>query len=92
MKITVRYSGQARQAAGAAEESVEMAPRSSLNDLIKKLSGIHADGLNKLLLSASGEPNTSVLIFVDDEQVFPSEPNELSEGEIVEILSPISGG
>jgi molybdopterin converting factor small subunit len=43
-----------------------------------------------LLLDANGQPNETILVFVNDEQMEPGV--ELKDGDIVTLLSPIAGG
>jgi molybdopterin converting factor small subunit len=88
MRITVRYLAQLKAAAGVATEVVtseERTPRGLLLSLIDR----HG-ALRRLLLDADGQPNATILVFVNDRQVEPG--MELNDGDVVTLLSPIAGG
>lgn len=91
MKIQVHYAAQAREAAGTPTEQIEWAEGCASSDLLVRLAERHPP-LRPLLLNGAGEPSRSVLVFIDDEQVRVAEPRALKDGDVVTIVSPISGG
>jgi len=92
MKVTVRYSAQARHAAGRAFEEIELGVPISIKALLAHLAEKNENGLRNLLVDANGNSRAAVLVFVNDEQMQPGASDQIKDGDEVEILSPISGG
>jgi len=92
MKITIQYGAQARTAAGTASESVEVEPGCGLRELIRQLAARHGQPFRELMLEHDGQPRPSNIAVVGEEMVRWNEPRPLRDGEVVTILSPISGG
>jgi molybdopterin converting factor small subunit len=88
MSVTVRYAGQAREAAGTASET---AAATSIAALLQEVAG-RRDALRALLLRADGSPRPSLLIVVGDEQVRVDDPRVLREEDVVTVMTPIAGG
>ena len=91
MRITVRYSAQARQIVGRDSEPMEFDRPATVRDLLSHLAERHT-ALRGLLVTAQGEPQAALLVFIGDEQVEPGFTRALREGDAVSILSPIAGG
>ncbi len=89
MRITVRYLAQLKQAAGVTTEIVPSEERTA-RGLLMFLSERHGDALRRLLVDADGQPNATILVFVNDRQVEPG--MELQDGDVVTLLSPVAGG
>ena len=92
MRITVQYSAQVRAAAGTAAEHVDAAGGCDLAGLLKLLAEWHGPAFRDLVLDSSGVPRPSNMILVGDEMARGNEPRQLRDGDVVAILSPISGG
>jgi molybdopterin converting factor small subunit len=90
MRIAVRYMAQAKQATGVAVEDLELLGPCLPRDLLGWLAERHGEPLRRLLCAADGKP--AVLLFVGDEQVDPADPVLIEEGDVVTVLSPMSGG
>jgi molybdopterin converting factor small subunit len=90
MKVAVRYMAQMKQAAGVAEEQVELAVSCPVRDLLLHLADRQGNPLRNLLLGPDGGPQPTVLIFIGDQQVDLTA--RLQEGDVVTFLSPIAGG
>jgi len=91
MKLTVRYSGLARAAAGKASEEIDLPAPADLRTLLAELSRRHGPAMHPLLaIGDHGAP--AVLAFVGDQQVTWQSPVALKEGDEIMLLSPISGG
>ena len=88
MSVTVRYAGQAREAAGVSSEE---AGSTSIAALVRELAARHA-ALKPLFLRADGAPHPSLLVVVGDEQARVDDPRLLRDGDVVTILTPIAGG
>ena len=86
MSVTVRYAGQARDAAGVASESLEA---DSIDALLRVLAE-RRPSLKPLLLGEDGRPRPSLLVAVGDAQARLDAP--LRAGDVVTILTPIAGG
>jgi MoaD family protein len=91
MRITVRYSAQARQIVGRDSEVVELDAAKNVRDLLQHVAERHA-GLRRLLLTDAGEPQSALLMFIDDEQIEPGFQRSLTDGAVISILPPIAGG
>jgi len=92
MKITVQYGAQARAAAGTAAESVEVEPGCELSGLVRLLAARHGQPFRELMLGPEAQPRLSNIAVVGEEMVRWNEPRPLRDGDVVTILSPISGG
>ena len=92
MTITVKYHAQARQAAGAASEEVELPFGGRVRDLAPLLAARHGGALRAMLITDDGRPHPSVLLFLGDEQVDPESNRPLCADDVVEFLTPIAGG
>lgn len=92
MKVSVNYAAQAREAAGVAGETVELSGGGSMGDLLRCLVERRGERFRDLVLDGGGRPRPFILAFVGDEQVRWDSARALREGDVVSILSPISGG
>jgi len=92
MRVTVKYWGQIKQAAGRASECVEVDEGATVRDLIGKIAAERGEHLRGHLLDAGGAPRASLLCAVGDEQVSWDAPRQLAEGDVVTFLPPIAGG
>ncbi|HUG19859.1 MAG TPA: MoaD/ThiS family protein [Planctomycetaceae bacterium] len=92
MQIRMRYEAQARRACGIDEEIIELPESSRVSDCIRHVAQRHAETLGPIVLNADGEIQPTLLIFRGDEQVVRNDPGELTDGETISILTPISGG
>jgi len=92
MTITVQYSAQARHAVGRASEERTLTDVTSVQAVLRELADVHGEGLRRLILTAAGEPQPALLVFVNDEQVPSNSTRELRAGDTLTLLPPISGG
>jgi molybdopterin converting factor small subunit len=92
MKVTVKYSAQARVATGLSSEEIELDEPTTVHDLVIRLSRQHGSAFRRLALDANGCPHPSLLVAIGDEQVRPSDHRKVVQGETITILTPISGG
>jgi molybdopterin converting factor small subunit len=91
MKLRIRYSGQARSAAGCAFEAAELSSAATLHDLLAEVARRHGEKMAALLeFKPHGAP--AVLVFVGEEQVAWAAPPVLKDGDEIMLVSPISGG
>lgn len=92
MHVTVEYTSQLKRAAGVSAESVEVPDDCTLEELFRLVSVRHGDDVRRLLFDAQGRFQESILLFIGDQQVHWQPSLELSEGQVVTLVSPISGG
>ena len=94
MRITVQYETLLKRAAGTGSEVVDVdvdGPQ-DVRDVILQIAGRRGDPLQSLLVDAAGEVRSSVLIFIGDGQVSLSDSRPICEGDVLTLMSPISGG
>ncbi len=92
MPITVQYETLLKRAAGTGSEILDVDGPQDVRSLILQIAGRKGDPLQSLLVDAAGELRSSVLIFIGDRQVSAGESPALQDGDIVTLMSPISGG
>lgn len=92
MVVTVEYTAQLKRAAGKAREDFELDDSDTLVDLVNVIANRHGDELSRLLKTADGNPQSTVIPFVGDDQVRWDAADILRDGVTVTLLSPISGG
>lgn len=92
MQITVQYEAQARRAAGIASETVEVAEGCSVSDCIRQVADAAGEPLQAILIDAAGAVQPSLLTFLNDVQITQSDESLLAAGDILTLMTPISGG
>lgn len=92
MKIRVNYTTQVKAALGLAGEDVELPDASGLPDLLRHLKTLHTEVFSRMVVDQEDRLMPSVLICVGDQQVRPDDDVSLSNGDVVTLLSAISGG
>ena len=92
MRVTVEYTAQLKRAAGISRDEFELNDGALLPELVAEIANRHGDELARMLQSADGSPQATVLPFVADQQVRWDAPDALQDGVTVTLLSPISGG
>jgi len=92
MKITVEYAAQAKEAAEISFETMDISPSSSLQDIAEAACHSRGEKLCAMLLDARGRLYRSILILVNEAQIFHEDALELNEGDRLMFLPPVSGG
>lgn len=92
MVVTVEYTAQLKRAAGKAREDFELDDSDTLVNLVNVIADRHGDELSRLLKTTDGNPQSTVIPFVGDDQVRWDAADILRDGVTVTLLSPISGG
>ena len=91
MNITVEYASQIKRVIGNDSESYVLEEHQTLQDLIQLVSKKHDSELHALLFKEE-VLHPSILLFIKDNQVRWEDNPVLNEGDVVTLLSPISGG
>ncbi len=92
MQVTVEYTAQIKRAAGLARETLNIADGSTLSQLITQIAADRDEALQRMLVTGDGLPQSTLLVFVRDEQMRLDDTTPLADGDVVTFLSPISGG
>lgn len=89
MQVYVEYVAQVRTAAGVSSEALTVPDGASVQDLVAEACRQHED-IVKVLCDDHGALHPSILVFRGED---PCESGtQLSNGDTVTFLSPISGG
>ena len=92
MQITIRYEAQAKHAAGVDSETIDVDEPCRVIDCLQQIANTHADTLKSILVNAEGKIQPTLLLFREDEQISKEDDTELSDGDTLTIMTPISGG
>lgn len=94
MNVTVKFEAQLRTAAGAGALSITTANSCSLLELLRQLALEHGETLRDRLLTVDGQPQPSVLLFVNEQPVptASAATHRLNEDDSILLYPPISGG
>ena len=90
MRISVEYTAQLRMQAGCKAETFDLPPDANLKCALQAIVIKHGRDVADLLLDDTQAPASTVLCFVADEQV--DWDTLLSNGDVVTLMTPISGG
>ncbi len=92
MQITVQYEAQARRAAGTGSESIDVADECRVADCIRQVADAHGSRLKPVLINDDGDVQPTLLIFLNDSQIAHHDDIQLSNGDTLTLMPPISGG
>ncbi|MCH2212013.1 MAG: MoaD/ThiS family protein [Fuerstiella sp.] len=92
IQITVQYEAQAGRAAGTSTETVEVSDTCCVADCIRQVADAHGEQLRTVLLTAAGEVQPSLLVFLNDVQIIRHADSLLNQSDILTLMTPISGG
>lgn len=88
MKIRFSYFAQIRQKAGTESETIDAADGTTALDVLKSID--HGDEFRDLLFDESGALRPVILFVVNE---VPAAPDQLlSDGDQVQVFSPVAGG
>ena len=91
MHVSVQYTTQLRTALNLDQETIELPLESSVRDLLDQLAASHQGTFAEFVIDDGGlRPN--IIVTVGDQQVIDIEQHPLKPGDVVTILSAISGG
>lgn len=89
MDVTVAFTTQLKAALGKPNHNITLDADATAQDAIDALSALHPEPFAQLVL-ADGQLIPSILLSVNDQQVDANA--KLSDGDVLTLLSAISGG
>ena len=90
MQVSVEYTAQIKRAAGRSSDSVDLDDGATVQTLIESLATSADDAFKRSLVTSDGRVQPTLLVFVRDVQVRANDA--LQDGDVITLLSPISGG
>ena len=92
MLITVHYTTQLKAALGVGREQLDLDPPIHLNDVLGALHERHGATFADLVYAGDGRLLPSILLCLGDNQIEASYADPLEDGDVLTLLSAISGG
>jgi|GEM_PF-1562666 len=94
VKITFQFEAQLRHTTGRSGFSADFEPACSVSQAIQVLAGLMGEEFSARVLSAGGDVQPGLLIFLNERPLLPAElaATTLSEGDVLLLYPPISGG
>ncbi len=92
MQVTVEYAAQIKRAAGVPSDVIEIEANAALAAVAKAVAALRPESLSDILLDEAGDPRPSILAFRGEQQARWDDPEPLSDGDTITLLSPVSGG
>ncbi len=92
MNVTIEYSAQLKKNVGHASETLELPDGATVQDAVRAIAHREGGAVAEFLLTPEGTLTSSILLCVDDEQVFWTQAAPLRDGAVVTIATPIAGG
>jgi molybdopterin converting factor small subunit len=93
ISVTVRYYNMLRRHTGLACEPLELPEGTEMVVAVRHLADRHGPAFAEMLLSSSGELASHLVVFVNQQLVFPGGPTPtLADGDEVKLFPAISGG
>jgi molybdopterin converting factor small subunit len=91
--VSVCYHNILRQRAGLEKEHLELPEGTDVGDAVRGLAGRHGPGLAEMLLSADGGISPYLVVFLNQQLVFPGRHSlPLADGDELKLFPSISGG
>ncbi len=92
MKVTVKYTAQAKQFAGVGCEEIEVPDSTNVTQFIQSIGARSNSELRNLLVDFEGTPRLSYLVFIGDRCLRGNSNEALKPNDEITIMSMISGG
>ena len=92
MKIKAEYTAQLKVITGVSMEHYDISANSGLLQLIKVISDKHGEKFRDFVLTGDGLIMPSIMISINNEQVYAEDSIYLKENDTVSFLSPMAGG
>jgi molybdopterin converting factor small subunit len=92
MKIRIDYIAQAKKITGVGSEYLSINEGTGIKELLFSVAQKHGPELTSLVLSKDGSVQRSIIISINDEQVFVVDDQKLIDGDVIAVMPPMSGG
>ncbi len=93
MQITVQYTGQLANLAGAAQETLQVEEGTRLKPVVDRLAERHGPAYADLVLDSDGALRPSLLVVLDGEQAEGDKAQLTLDGvQTLMLMTPIAGG
>ncbi len=92
MQVRVEFTGQLKQRLQQSQEMFDVNEGCQVKHLIEKVAQEKGDDFRSVMMNEKGELRPTLLICVNEKQISPPWEAALFEGDVVALLSPISGG
>lgn len=92
MQIRIQYMSQIKSALGLGNDTLELPPTSRILDVLSALVVRHGAAFTRLVQGEDGRWQRSLLVCVGNRQVLLEDETPLAEGDVVTLMTPISGG
>ena len=92
MKIKTEYTAQLKAITGVSLEYFDINENCSLLQLIKVISDKHGERFKQFVLDDNGSIIPSIMIIINNEQVYADDSINLKKNDTVSFLSPMAGG
>jgi molybdopterin converting factor small subunit len=91
--VTVRYYNMLRLHAGLASEPLELPEGTEVVAAVRRLAEQHGAAFAEMLLSPDGELASHLVVFINQDLVYPGGPAPpLNDGDELKLFPAISGG
>ena len=91
--VTVRYYNLLRRHTGVACERLELPPGTEVAVAVRRLADRHGPAFAEMILSPPGGLASHLVVFVNQQLVFPGGPTlTLADGDELKLFPAISGG
>jgi molybdopterin converting factor small subunit len=92
MKITIMLNAQMKRAAGVDTLDIELDENARFNDLIEHIKSLSVKKLNDFMFNNQQLVRYLLFVLNLNKQIRAEENIILKDGDIISIISPISGG
>lgn len=92
MIVTIEYTAQLKQAANCSAEEISLEAGTPAHAALLQVAQQHGGKLQAMLMSEGDNISATILFFINDTQVIDLASYQLSEGDRITVMSPISGG
>lgn len=92
MAVTIRYETLLKRAAGTSSEAIELPASQNVHQVVRSVAARHGEPLCSMVIDAEGNVRPTVLVFVGDTQITSNDSHAVCDGDVITLMSPISGG
>lgn len=92
MKIRVKYTAQLKKEAGISKQEIEIADKSSFQNLIAVLAQSQNEKFRDMIFDNQGAYRHSIMLVLNGSQINYNDSIILKDGDEIMLMSPIAGG